>query len=385
MTPATWIPSRAPPWNSEGMGTCSICGRSSPFISSLLGFCSRCIRERFDEASERLHALHRAVRLRDGLPPEIPRDPRGKTCRICANRCRIPEGERGYCGVYENRSGRIMPISGDWRRAYVHWYYDPLPTNCCAAWVCPGCSPSGYPRYSSTKGPEYGYSNLAVFYCACNFDCLFCQNWTYRQEMDRGALRDVEELVMAVREGVSCVCFFGGDPTPQVVHALLASRGMLSRSKGRILRICWETNGQVSRPLLLQMAKVSLSSGGCIKVDLKCYTEQMSLALCGADNRAQRENFRVLAELHSQRPDPPFLVASTLLVPGYVDEEEIRGLAEFIASLDPAIPWTLLAFHPDFHLRDLPTTPRDYALRCLRIAKEVGLRNVHLGNVHLLS
>lgn len=354
-------------------------------ISSFLGVCSQCIRGRFPEVSERIDRLHRAVRSRDGLPEEVPRHPEGKGCRICSHRCVIPEGERGYCGVYENRAGRLVPVSGDWRKAFVHWYYDPLPTNCCAAWVCPGCSFSGYPRYSYRKGPEYGYANLAVFYCACNFDCLFCQNWTYRQEMDRGALRDVEELVSAVREGVSCVCFFGGDPIPQVVHALLASREMLRRSRKGILRICWETNGQVSRPLLMQMAKVSLESGGCIKVDLKCFTEEMSLALCGVSNRTQKENFAALARIHSQRPHPPFLVASTLLVPGYVDEEEIEGLARFIAALDPSIPWTLLAFHPDFYLRDLPTTPREYALRCLQIAKDAGLKEVHLGNPHLLS
>jgi pyruvate-formate lyase-activating enzyme len=30
----------------------------------------------------------------------------------------------------------------------------------------------------------------------------------------------------------------------------------------------------------------------------------------------------------------PILGASTLLVPGYVDEEEVKGIAKFISELD---------------------------------------------------
>jgi len=365
------------------MAKCRLCGRVSPFISAAIGYCADCIRGNFSDIEGELAALHRDGRQREGLPPAVPKAPEGKGCRICGNRCSIPPGGRGFCGVYENRGGRLQPVSGSWRRAFVHWYYDPLPTNCCAAWVCPGCSSSGYPRFSYSRGPEYGYKNLAVFYSACNFDCLFCQNWSYRQGVGEGGL-EVEDLVRAVDEGVSCICYFGGDPIPQVVHAILTSREVLERNRGRVLRICWETNGGVSPPLLRQMADLSLCSGGCIKVDLKCWSEEMSLALSGVSNRQSKENFKRLAELHRQRPDPPFLIASTLLVPGYIDVEEVRAIAHFIASLDPSIPWTLLAFHPDFRMRDLPATPRSQALECLEVAKAEGVQNLHLGNVHLL-
>ena len=326
-------------------------------------------------------AVHRRAREEDSLPAEVPKGSGGR-CRLCANGCEIAEGERGFCGVQRRAGGRVMPVTGDWRRALLYWYHDPLPTNCCATWVCPGGSSSGYPSFSLSRGPEYGYKNLAVFYGACNFDCLFCQNWSYR----RGGLREVEvkELLEAVDERTTCVCYFGGDPTPQVVHALLTSKMILKERKGRPLRICWETNGGASPILMRQMAQVSLQSGGCIKVDLKCWSEEMSYALSGVSNRQTLENFRLLASLRPRRPDPPLLVASTLLVPGYVDPYEVRGIARFIASLDPSIPYTLLAFHPDFLMDDLPPTPRSYALECLQVAREEGLKEVHLGNLHLL-
>ena len=182
----------------------------------------------------------------------------------------------------------------------------------------------------------------------------------------------------------SCVCFFGGDPTPQVIHALWVARKALKEARGRVLRICWETNGGVALPLLDQMARVSMASGGCIKVDLKAWSEGVHFALCGVSNRGTLENFRRLAKYQGERPDPHFLVASTLLVPGYVDSFEVRNLARFIASLSPSIPYTLLAFHPDFRMGDLHSTSRQHALECLEAAKAEGVQNVHLGNVHLL-
>ena len=307
-----------------------------------------------------------------------------KGCGICANECRIAPGGKGYCGLYQNLEGKLVSITSSRLKGIVHWYYDALPTNCCAAWVCPGCSNTGYPHFSYASGAEHGFKNLAVFYGACNFDCLFCQNWTYRRDLQHPVSSSVEDLVRAVDKRTSCICFFGGDPTPQVIYALRAARRALEENEGRVLRICWETNGGVSPSLLDQMARISLLSGGCIKVDLKTWSEEVNVALCGTSNRRTLENFRRLGDFYKERGEPPFLIASTLLLPGYVDTYEVRQLARFIASLDPSIPYTLLAFHPDFRMWDLPSTSRQYAMECLEVAEKEGLVNVHLGNVHLL-
>ena len=77
--------------------------------------------------------------------------------------------------------------------------------------------------------------------------------------------------------------------------------------------------------------------------------------------------------------------ASTLLVPGYVDRQEVSNLARFISSLSPDIPYSLLAFAPQFMMRDLPTTSRRHAEECLAEAQAQGLKRVRVGNVHLLG
>lgn len=95
-----------------------------------------------------------------------------------------------------------------------------------------------------------------------------------------------------------------------ITHALHASLIALEDAGGRILRICWETNGSMAPDLLEQAALLSLGSGGCIKFDLKAWSEELSVALCGASNRRTLESLRFLAGLAARRPDPPFLVVS---------------------------------------------------------------------------
>jgi pyruvate formate lyase activating enzyme len=137
--------------------------------------------------------------------------------------------------------------------------------------------------------------------------------------------------------------------------------------------------------LLRQAAEISLNSGGCIKFDLKAWNEGLHIALCGVSNKRTLENFQLLAEYAKRRPSPPFLVASTLLVPGYIDKQEVSQIAGFIASSNPDIPYSLLAFSPQFMMTDLPTTSRRHAEECLAEAKAQGLRRVRVGNVHLLG
>jgi len=299
------------------------------------------------------------------------------------NDCHIPNGDRGFCGLRENRGGKLFHLAGTSKSGNLDWYYDSLPTNCVADWVCPGGTGVGYPKFAYSSGPEYGYKNLAVFYRACSFDCLFCQNWHYREKSGRTIT--AEELSEKVDSRTSCICYFGGDPTPQIPHALRVSWLARVKVKDRILRICWETNGTAAPSLLKKMIELSLESGGCIKFDLKTWNENLNLALCGITNKRTLDNFALAVAFRKERPSPPLVIASTLLVPGYVDREEVKRIAEYIASLDPDIPYALLAFYPCFMMYDLPQTSKNHALESLHAAREAGLKNVRIGNIHLLS
>ena len=153
----------------------------------------------------------------------------------------------------------------------------------------------------------------------------------------------------------------------------------------RRLRVCWETNGAMQSQWLKPLVASSLTNGGVIKVDLKAFSEEVHLALCGVSNRQTLKNFAALAQHLGERPEVPLLCASTLMVPGYVDLEEIYGLARMISILNPDIPYSLLGFYPRFVLDDLPPTSRDFALKAELVAREAGVKRVNLGNYHLLE
>ncbi|HUS47962.1 MAG TPA: radical SAM protein [Phycisphaerae bacterium] len=365
------------------MSECVLCHRWSDRISRSLGLCSGCILADTVAARAQAAAAHATARGEYGLPAHPPRAKDGARCRRCVNACSIARGQFGYCGVRTADGGQV--IGGDAHSGVLQWYYDPLPTNCVAEWVCPASTGAGYPHYTDTQGPEQGYHNLAVFYEACSFDCFFCQNWHFRERTLTGPRHSASELAAAVTDTTRCICFFGGDPSCQAEHALAAAGAARQRRKGGILRICWETNGSVSPALLEEMLKVSLESGGCIKFDLKAWDDSLHRALCGVSNRRTLANFELASRWAARRPDPPLVVASTLLVPGYIDAHQVGRVAAFIAGLDPGIPYTLLGFHPDFEMNDLPKTSRLHATECLDAAKKAGLERVRVGNVHLLT
>ncbi|HIE11691.1 MAG TPA: radical SAM protein [Kiritimatiellae bacterium] len=226
------------------LGRCKVCGKSSPLISSRLGVCIECIREKPEKAlmvSDNVHAESRGA---FNLPSRPLSDPDGIRCGMCANDCVIGVGKKGYCGLVANINGHLVRLGGTPERGILEWYYDDLPTNCVAWWFCPGCTGKGYPRYAYRDGPEIGYANLAVFYGACSLDCLFCQNWHYRYNSQRlSPLMSAEDLASKVNSHVSCICYFGGDPSVQMPHALKTSRLAMEKAEEehRILRICWET------------------------------------------------------------------------------------------------------------------------------------------------
>lgn len=363
---------------------CLVCGKEMKDLGGSLEVCPECIRGRWEECEGRIQAIHSGSREIFELPPVPPRSESGVLCNLCSNRCRMDEQGKGYCGI---REGSEESLLKDGRtQARVSCYYDPLPTNCVADWVCPGGTGAGYPEYANDRGTEVGYYNLAVFFEACNFNCLYCQNWHFKK---RGSSRQlwhpVDMVAGAVNRQTSCICYFGGDPTPQLPYALLVSERARRENPGRILRICWETNGSMNPDWLKRMAKMSLDSGGCVKIDLKAWDPRIHKALCGCDNRQVLENFALLAKWIPLRPTPPLLVASTVLVPGYVDEEEIRNIASFIARLDPDIPYTLLAFAPQFLMEDFACTSKAQADACLEAARRAGLRRVRIGNQHFVQ
>ncbi|MCW1296369.1 MAG: radical SAM protein [Candidatus Parvarchaeota archaeon] len=354
---------------------CKICGRG--LASNSLQVCLDCIRND-EDALKLAKEAHKKSREKFGLVAEIPN--KGIKCKFCGNECEIPRDESGFCGLVRNVKNRIIRED----ELIATTYYDPHPTNCVAQPFCAGGSGAGYPRYAIRQSAEYGYFNLSVFCIGCNFDCLFCQNWQFRKEVAHRPKISDDKFLGSINNKTTCICFFGGDPSPQLDKITRICEKASERKKG-ILRFCLETNGNANTEILKRFAEISLRSGGGIKFDLKAFDENLNIALCGVSNKKTKENFKALADCHKERPEVPFLRASTLLVPYYIDEEEISKIANFIAKIDKTIPYVLLAYHPMFEMDDVGFTKKEFAMKCLKIAKEQGLERVRIGNYWLLE
>lgn len=308
---------------------CKICGEKTPSVN--LPVCPSCSKkESARKIASELHTVSHKKRI--------------SKCNLCSNEC----------------SG--LPLCGKPEYGKLSYYEDPLPTNCCNSWFCRGSKMFG--------------TNLAVFYYGCNFDCLYCQNWTHKF-VEKARIVEIDELLNAVaNDRVKCICHFGGSPEPQLPFALKFSRKALDIRND--IMICWEWNGAGNKSLALKAAELSWKSNGTVKFDLKAWNENLHLLLTGRDNERVKENFEKISENFSD-----VLSATTLLVPYYIDEEEVEEIAKFISNINPDIPYSLLVFHPDYKLSDLPVTPISQVRKCYEVARKY-LNRVNVGNLHLL-
>jgi pyruvate formate lyase activating enzyme len=346
--------------------------RSDRLASEVLGHCGSCLTEKEELVSEAL-IKHAMIRKNTGLVCTVGR--KGKVvCSECANHCRLDDGETGFCGLRRASGSTIVETFPG--NAIVSWYFDPIPTNCTADWVCTVTREVKPHRAGERR------NNLAVFYGSCNSDCLYCQNASHKELTVAGRpLMTPQELANAVDNKTACICYFGGDPGCNAEHSLSASA--IIRKK-RDIPICYETNGNLSHKYLDRIAETVLQSHGTLKFDLKAMNANLYRALTGVSNETVLRNFMHLAKIGRTR-NREFLVASLLLVPGYIGVSEVERLCGFIAECDVTIPTVLLGFYPHNYMRDLPRTSRSHALRCKNAAEESGLTNVRIGNVSLLS
>ena len=377
------------------MGTCKFCSSNDPFISEVLQICRRCILDQnWSEVKFHIHNIHKQVRgLVDlpGEPPKAVNENLKLSCDLCANECKLGACDISYCGLrnYKKNASGELPLPTK-SKGYIYGYLDRNPTNCCNAWICPAGTSSGFPEYSNVNGPEYGTYSYAAFLYGCTFNCLFCQNDSHKNFSKRN-FNDVEVLSnqIAENENITCMCYFGGTPEAQLPFTINLANKILEKiensSNKRKFRVCWEWNGGGNVKLIEECMEIAIKTGGNIKFDLKSFNEKLNFAMCGNSNKTTLNNFKYLAEkFFGIRKGVPEMSACTLMVPGYVNHEEVELIANFISSINKEIPYSLLVFHGAYQMKDLHITPKSETINCFKVAKRY-LDNVNIGNKFLLG
>lgn len=279
-------------------------------------------------------------------------------CRLCAQRCVIPEGRTGICRVRRNVGGTLYTLVYG---RLIAQATDPIEKK---------------PLFHFLPGTE----SFSIATPGCNFRCTFCQNADISQRP--GLLgyvdgRDVapEAVVQAAaRGGCASISYTYTEPT--IFFEYAHDVGRLARERG--MANVYVTNGYMTP----EMLDVALPPGGpplidAANVDLKAFRDAFYRQECGAHLEPVLEALKTLVERGV------WVEVTTLVIPGRNDEEEeLRDIARFVArELGADVPWHISRFHPTYRLTDAPPTPVETLMRARAIGREEGLLYVYVGNV----
>lgn len=275
------------------------------------------------------------------------------SCFLCSHLCRIAEGRRGICRVRENRGGTL----------YTHSYGELIARN-----VDP-----------IEKKPLYhflpGTLSYSIATLGCNFQCDFCQNWQISQVSEaetlgvRSRKTAPEDVVReALLSDSRSISYTYTEPTVFFEFAYDIARP--AKEKG--LANVFVTNGYMTGEMLDMMAPFLDAAN----VDLKSFSNDFYRRIC------KGKLDPVLRSIEKMKQLGVWVEVTTLIVPGLNDaEQEMEGIARFIAGLDRKIPWHISRFHPQYKMDHLGATPMRTMERAWEIGKKAGLEYVYLGNV----
>ncbi len=272
-------------------------------------------------------------------------------CRLCCHYCVIPPGRRGRCGVRENRDGTLYSLVYG---KVVAGHTDPIEKK---------------PLFHFCPGSK-SYSIATV---GCNFRCLHCQNSDISQYPKHhpdvaGEEMSPEDVVNeADRRGCRSISYTYTEPTIFMEFALDCAR--LAHERG--IKNVFVSNGYTSP----EAARVVAPYLDANNIDLKG-DDGFYKKVTGARLQPVLDTIRLMKELGV------WVEVTTLIIPAYNDSEEfLRWAAEFIRSVDPAIPWHVTQFYPTYKLLDQPRTPVGILRRAREIGLKAGLKYVYEGNV----
>ncbi len=272
-------------------------------------------------------------------------------CELCPRGCEVMDGNRGACGVRENRGGK---------------YYTLVYGNPCAVHVDP-----------VEKKPLFhvipGTPSFSIATAGCNMRCKFCQNWEISQARPEDTanfdLPPAEVVAEAQKSRAASIAHTYVEPV--VFYEYMLAVGHLAKKAG-LLNVC-HSNGFINPEPLAKLADVL--DAACI--DLKSFNNNFYQTL--ADGQLKP----VLNTLKDLRRRGVHVEIVNLVIPTHNDRPgEITAMCRWIHdNLGPLTPVHFSRFYPLHKMLDLNPTPVSTLQKARDIACQAGLKYVYIGNI----
>jgi len=227
------------------------------------------------------------------------------------------------------------------------------------------------------KKPLYHFrpasASFSIATTGCNLRCLNCQNWEISQakphEVRHADLFPEQVVEAALTAGAASVAYTYSEPVTYYEYTLDTAKRARAAGLANVLI----SAGYINRQPLLELCKVIDAAN----INLKCFDDAIYRKLNGARLEPILETFKTL---HGQGVH---VEMTTLVVPGYVDDDEMtrRMCAWILDNLGPDHPLHFTRFFPKYRLDRLAPTPVSALERLRHIAVHAGIRYVYVGNV----
>ncbi len=274
-------------------------------------------------------------------------------CDVCPRHCRLNEGQRGLCYVRQRLDDEVKLVSYGRSSGFCVDPIEKKPLN------------HFYP----------GSAVLSFGTAGCNLACKFCQNWDMSKSREMDTLADgaTPEQLARVAADMSCrsVAFTYNDPVIFLEYAIDVAAAC--RENG--IKSVAVTAGYIDPEPRIEF----FQAVDAANVDLKAFTDRFYHKICGGHLAPVLETIEYI----KQETDA-WLELTTLLIPGENDsEQELHAMTAWVVEkLGPEVPMHFSAFHPDWKMRDVESTPASTLSRARNIALANGIRYAYTGNVH---
>ncbi|PKM63501.1 MAG: AmmeMemoRadiSam system radical SAM enzyme [Firmicutes bacterium HGW-Firmicutes-20] len=270
-------------------------------------------------------------------------------CDLCFHRCKLEEGQTGFCRARRNVDGKIISLNYGRVTSIA---LDPI-------------------EKKPFKHFHPGSKILSLGGFGCNLRCPFCQNYSISMANDkvftrRLSVSDAVELAKSLmKDGNIGIAYTYNEPLINYEYVLDCS---IEIKKSGLINVL-VTNGIIEEEPLRKL----LPMIDAYNIDLKGFSQTFYDKISGDLESVKRTIMITSKVAHVE--------ITFLVIEGENDsDEEMDQMAKWLADIDSNIPLHINRFFPNYLWKDKSITSKETLVRLKSIAEKY-LNRVSLGNI----